>query len=193
LIAFAAFIVLLCGRLHRQGNVYDAEQSVQFLYRDESKPDRKVLRDSVLFRGGIYMASEIDVLTARVARLEDQNRRLKLIGVGIVLASMGLVSMGLSGKPRTIEAEKIVVLDSHGRARVTIGTPEAAGIAVAMKPDAPGIWLSDEHGTDRTILTADGLRIGDSGGKPRAELSTEPSRSALRFYGPDGKVSWSAP
>lgn len=100
------------------------------------------------------MTSEIETLTVRVARLERANRRLKLIGVGVVLASMVLVSMGLGGKPRTIEAEKIVIRDSHGRARLMIGTPEVAGAAVDMRPDAPAIWLSDENGSSRDQLTA---------------------------------------
>lgn len=139
------------------------------------------------------MTSEIETLTVRVARLERANRRLKLIGVGVVLASMVLVSMGLGGKPRTIEAEKIVIRDSHGRARLMIGAPEVAGAAVDMRPDAPAIWLSDENGSDRTILTSDGLYLANGREKPLVSLSSGPGRPELRFYGPDGKVSWSAP
>jgi len=139
------------------------------------------------------MTSEIESLIVRVACLEQANRRLKLIGVGIALASMVLVSMGLGGKPRTIEAEKIVILDTHGRARLMIGTPDVAGAAVAMKLDAPAIWLSDENGSDRTILTSDGLYLANGREKPLVNLSSGPSRPELRFYGPDGKVSWSAP
>lgn len=139
------------------------------------------------------MKSEIEALTVRVAQLERANRRLKLIGVGLVLGSVVLVSMGLGGKPRTIEAEKIVILDSHGRARLMIGTPEVAGAAVDMKPDSPAIWLSDESGSDRTILTSDGLYLANGREKPLFDLSSGPTRPALRFYGPDGKVSWSAP
>ncbi len=141
------------------------------------------------------MTPEIEELTQRVGRLERENRWLKLLVTGVVLASMVLVSVGLGGKPRTIEAEKIVLLDSRGRARVAIGTPAIAGAAVDMKPDAPAIWLSDESGTDRAILTADGLRFGNGQAKPLVELSGDrrPGRFELRFYGPDGKVSWSAP
>jgi hypothetical protein len=139
------------------------------------------------------MRSEIETLTRRIARLERTNRWLKLIGLGVVLISMALVSMGLGRKPRTIEAEKIVILDSHGRARLTIGTPEVAGAAVAMKPDAPAIWLSDESGSDRVILASDGLYFANSHENPLVDLSSGPSQPELRFYGTDGKVSWSAP
>jgi hypothetical protein len=139
------------------------------------------------------MRSEIEGLTVRVARLERANRRLKLISVGVVSASMALISMGLGGKPQTIEAEKIIIRDSHGRARLMIGTPEVAGAAVDMKPDAPVIWLSDGNGSDRTILTTDGLYFSNGHEKPLVNLSSGPIRPELQFYGPDGKISWSAP
>lgn len=139
------------------------------------------------------MASGMEALTQRIERLEWQNRRLKLMGIALALPLVVLISIGTAGNPRTIQAEKIVILDSHGRARITIGTPEFSGAAVEMKPDTPAIWLSDENGTDRTILTDDGLRVGNSKGKPLLELSAKPSRSALLFYGADGRVSWSAP
>jgi len=139
------------------------------------------------------MKSEIEAVKIRVAQLEHANRLLKLIGLGVVLGSAALVSMGLGGKPRTIEAEKIVILDSYGRARLTIGIPSVAGAAVDMKPDSPAIWLSDESGSDRAILTSDGLYLASGHEKPLVDLSSGPSRPALRFYGPDGKVSWTAP
>lgn len=139
------------------------------------------------------MQSEIEALKIRLAQLERSNRLLKLIGLGVVLGSAALVSMGLGGKPRTIEAEKIVILDSHGRARLMIGTPSVAGAAVDLKPDSPAIWLSDESGSDRAILTSDGLYLANGHEKPLVDLSSGPSRPTLRFYGPDGKVSWTAP
>lgn len=140
------------------------------------------------------MESELETLSARVRQLEHENRRIKLVGVGTLLALVVLVSMGLAaGKSRTIEAEKIVIRDSHGRARLMIGTPEVAGAAVDLKPDSPAIWLSDEHGSDRAILTSDGLYLANGRERPLADFSSGPDRPSLRFYGPDGKVSWSAP
>ena len=137
----------------------------------------------------------LEELTQRVGRLERENRILQLIAVVIVLCLMVLISVGAGGKPRTVEAGKFVILDSHGRARITIGTPALAGAAIDMEPDAPGIWLSDEGGTDRAILTVDGIRFANARGKPLAELSSKPTpgNSLLRFYGTNGEVSWSAP
>jgi hypothetical protein len=137
--------------------------------------------------------SEIEVLTQRLARLERANLRLKVLGVGTGLVSGAILLMGFAGQPRTIEAEKIVIRDSHHRARLTIGTPEYAGVAIMMKPDEPAIWLSDENGSDRAIVSSDGLYFANGRGKPLASLSTGPGQPELRLYGQDGKISWSAP
>jgi len=140
------------------------------------------------------MESELETLSARIRKLEHENRRMKLVGAGTLLVFVVLVSMGFAArKPRTIEAEKIVIRDSQGRARLMIGTPEAAGAAVDLKPDSPAIWLSDERGSDSAILTSDGLWLANDREKPLAEFSSGPDRPSLRFYGPDGKLSWSAP
>jgi len=141
------------------------------------------------------MTGEIELLASRIGRLERENRCLKMIVLGIALALTSVLLMAAGAKPRTIEAEKIVILDSHGRSRVTIGTPEFAGIAVDTKPDEPVIWLTDENGTDRAMLATDGLRLSNSHAKPVVELSGDsgPGRSGLKFYNADGKIAWSAP
>ena len=46
-----------------------------------------------------------------------------MIGIAAAILLAAFVFAGAGKAPRTIEAEKIVLLDSHGRARVTIGTP----------------------------------------------------------------------
>ena len=138
------------------------------------------------------MILEVENIFRRVERLEQQNRLLKLIGLGIALCVGILLVMGAAKTPRTVEAEKIVLLDSRGRARVTISTPEFTGATIDVKPDDPVIWLSDDKGTDRAMLTADGLFFASGKAKPTLDITSDP-RPALKFYGPDGKVSWSAP
>lgn len=141
------------------------------------------------------MTSEVEMLVTRVGRLERQNRLLKLIGAGCALCVALFLLLGADKKPRTIEAEKIILLDSQGRGRVTIGTPEFAGVAIDMKASDPAIWMTDENGTDRAILSADSLRFGNSKGKPLVALVADrrPERSALQFYDSNGKVSQSVP
>jgi hypothetical protein len=67
------------------------------------------------------MTSEVDNLVQRVAKLERENRQLKMVGLGIALGIATFCLMGAAGTPKTVEAEKIVVRDRHGRARITIG------------------------------------------------------------------------
>ncbi len=141
------------------------------------------------------MTPEVEMLTKRVGRLERENRLLKLIGIGCALGVTVLLLVGADKTPRTIEAEKIILRDSQGRARVTIGTPEFAGVAIDMKASDPAIWLTDESGTDRAILSVDSLRFGSSRGKPLVALigDSRSDRSALRFYDSNGKISQSVP
>ncbi|HXM23869.1 MAG TPA: hypothetical protein VN948_21610 [Terriglobales bacterium] len=141
------------------------------------------------------MPTEIEMLTKRLERVENENRMFKAIVFLIVLVAALIVSTGAQKAPRVVEAEKIVLRDSQGRARLTIGTPAAAGVAIDMDPDDPAIWLTDEKGTDRAALTADGLRFANVHGQPLVEIKSDPrpGRSGLRFYGTDGKISWSAP
>jgi hypothetical protein len=141
------------------------------------------------------MTAEIELLTIRVARLERENRLFQLAAAGAVLSALVLVSMGAVKSPRTIEAEKIVLLDSDGHARVTIGTPASAGAAFGIQSDDPAIWISDARGTDRAIITSEGVYFADGRAKPTVDLSSgpRPGMSSLKLYGPDGTIRWSAP
>ena len=140
------------------------------------------------------MTSEIDNLVERVARLERQNRQMKLLGLGIALGIAALLLTGAAKTPRTIEAERIIIRNRHGHASITLGTPAFAGAAIDTSPDDPMIWLSDDKSTDRAILATDGLRFANSKAKPTVTLRSDPDGlSELEFYGTDGKVSWSAP
>lgn len=122
------------------------------------------------------MQPGIEALTVRIVRLERANRRLKTISAGNVLAAVALVSVAFGGKPRTIEAEKIVIVDSHGRPRMIIGTPQVAGAAVYMGRDEPAIWFSDERGSDRAILASDGLYLAGATEKPLVSITSAPER-----------------
>ncbi len=141
------------------------------------------------------MHPEISALAKQVSELKQESRRLKLVVVGMVVLLIVSLSIGAAKKPQTIEAEKIVLLDGQGRARVTIGTPKFAGVAIDTRPDDPIIWLTDENGTDRAILSTNGLRFGNEKGKPLVSITSDPrpGRSQLRFYGPDGQITWSVP
>jgi len=140
------------------------------------------------------MTSEGDQLVERVTRLERQNRQLKMVGMGVALGISVFLLTGATKTPKTVEAERIVILDRHGRARITMGTPAFAGAAIDTNPDDPVIWLTDGKGGDRAMLATDGLSFANSRAKPTVRLNSDPNGlSGLNFYGNDGKVSWSAP
>lgn len=140
------------------------------------------------------MTSEVDNLVQRVAKLERQNRQLKVIGLGVALGMATFLLMGAAKTPKTVEAEKIVILDRHGRARITVGTPAFAGAAIGTNSDDPMIWLTDDKGADRAMLATDGLSFANSKSRPTVSLSSDTnSLSGLKFYGTHGEVSWSAP
>ncbi len=105
-------------------------------------------------------------LHERVDALERQNWRLKVIVGAAILAVASLGLMGLTEQHRIVEAEQIVVRDSQGRVRVTIGTPKSSGAAVGLQAEDPAIWITDEKGQDRAILTKDNLRFADEKEKP---------------------------
>jgi len=126
---------------------------------------------------------DMQAVLERLEKLERQNRRLKQRGVLVILALGALVVMGQAPRSRIVKAEQFVLQDSQGRARVTIGTPASSGGAFHLSPDEPAIWITDETGQDRAILTSDGLRFANEKGKPLATYSAR----ALSFYGTKGK------
>jgi hypothetical protein len=114
------------------------------------------------------MISDMDVICQRIERLERENRNLKRIGFTTVLFVFCVALMGLARQSHpVVEAQKIVVLDSQGRPRITLGTPSSSGAGFGLQTDDPAIWMSDENGTDRLILTTDGIRLSDERGRPR--------------------------
>jgi hypothetical protein len=140
------------------------------------------------------MTSDLDSLVQRVERLERQNLQLKALGPGIALGMAVFLLAGAAGPPRTVEAEKIVIRDRHGRARITLGTPAFAGSAIDTNPDDPMIWLSDDKGADRAMLGAEGLYFANGKAKPTVSITSAPGGpSSVKLFETDGRVSWSAP
>lgn len=140
------------------------------------------------------MTSEMNRLAARVQRLEQQNRFIKWTALGLLVLAL-VVSLSAQERPtRTIEAEKFVVRDSKGRARITIGTPQSSGAAVDSRMDEPTIWISDEKGMDRVIVSTVGLRLANDAERPAASLTFGKEKGAeILLYGSDGKLLYRAP
>jgi hypothetical protein len=142
------------------------------------------------------MTTELQRLTLRVETLERQNHRFRLGAVGLILLAALWSMAAVSPKPRTIEAEQFIVRDSKGRARVTIATAPVSGAAVSLAPDEPAVWFSDAKGSDRLILTTDGLRLANSKSQAALEVTAGTiagQPASIRLYNSESHVVWSVP
>lgn len=113
-----------------------------------------------------FTGTEFESLQIRVQRLERQNCWMKRAGCGALLLLATVVTMGQSRQPRTLEAEQFILRDTQGHVRLTIGTPRVSGAAIDTGSNEPALWLIDTNGTDRAILTTDGLRFADEKARP---------------------------
>jgi len=67
-------------------------------------------------------SSELEAVLARLAKLEAQNRKLKLYGLILFLAFGAVVVMGQAAPtPEVIEAQRFVLKDTDGNVRAWLG------------------------------------------------------------------------
>jgi hypothetical protein len=68
----------------------------------------------------------LQILYTRMQKLERQNRfQRNAMSVGLLIV-VCVTAMAQTKPPRTVEAERFVLRDGNGRARITIGTPGSA-------------------------------------------------------------------
>jgi hypothetical protein len=107
----------------------------------------------------------MESLSSRLARLERENRRLKVGGI-LVLALLGAVFLtGLSVEDPIIGAEAFTLVDKQGNMRAVF----------AMINEEPT------------------LAMFDTNGKMRAGLSVVGDLPRLILYGEKGDAVWAAP
>ena len=98
--------------------------------------------------------TETTVVNARLDKLEQDNRRLKLT-VGallLVLAAVPLVGAVMpEQRPQMIRASIFRTIDGNGNNRAYIGTD--------------GIAYADENGNNRASISADGISYYDENGE----------------------------
>jgi hypothetical protein len=134
----------------------------------------------------------MDTIKRRLESLERSNRRLQwALAISIVLAIAG--SATARPKDRVLNVEEIVVRDSAGRARLIIGTPRVAGTAVSLPADDAAIWISDQNGNDRLIVTADGIRFANAKQRPSVDISAGALGATIHLYDSGNRLVWSAP
>jgi len=100
------------------------------------------------------MNEELEVLEQRIRRLESQNRRLKWIG--IVLVVLGLASTVWAQKPRNvaIQAQKFQLRDDAGRLRAEL----------SMLNGDPALRFFGEHEDAESVVDGYSFSIFKRGG-----------------------------
>jgi hypothetical protein len=150
----------------------------------------------------------IDELSARLERVERQNRRLRAGGVAAVVLLAAGVAMGQAAPvPKVVRAERWEVVDGGGtvRAKCFVSPEGAVGLALCdrdgkvralygvNKDDFPHFAFMDAGGSPRAALhTASdgsmGLGFTTDGGKGGLLLSNETDGArGLVFMGSGGK------
>lgn len=145
-------------------------------------------------------------LEGHCSALAKQNRRLKIAGA-VALALIGAFALiaAAAPKPKTVEAERFVLLDNQANERAVLavrgnGRGEAA-LILFDKAGRDSVALT-EQGLDITFenkakasMTWRGLRLRDDEGNARVALDMLPLAapgsfaSRLVLYGPQGKAA----
>lgn len=142
----------------------------------------------------------LETLGARLSRLEQEKRRLKRLGLGLLI---GVVAVGLvaiisivrtgAGRPdagpKLVEAEKLVLRDASGKIRAEFG------LAADGSPRLD-FFDQDEKRRVGLFLLPDGARLyfADKTGTLQAALAVpEGTGAALQLVDRGGTVHWRAP
>jgi hypothetical protein len=82
----------------------------------------------------------------RLLRLEKQNRRLKQLGAGVLIASASLIVMGQIPSKKAVEANEFILRDDGGKVRVrlAVNAKHAYG--------APEMVFFDDKGNARLLF-----------------------------------------
>lgn len=167
-------------------------------------------------------AKKVDSPTVeeRLAKLERQNRRLKIVGA-VALVLMGAMVLEWAAMPtvtdystsdfkfKTVTAQEVIVVDAKGKpqAGLTVekdgatlmlldekGTPRAT---LGVDRAGATLVLLDEKGMHRAVLDVDrdGPRLGlfDAKGTPRAGLDVLKDKPGLVLVDEKGETIWHAP
>ena len=148
-------------------------------------------------------SGQIREILERLARVEQQNTRLKRGGISlVVIACCFLVGAQAAPRARTVEAERFILRDANGKVSAYLGpsgppTQPGPVLILYAEPGQPGAQLT-------TGQSGSALRISDRQGfeavfgnesliDPITGEKTATSAASLIFYGKDKGVIWKAP
>jgi hypothetical protein len=89
---------------------------------------------------------DVEDLQKRVVKLEQQNRRFKQFGVGILAIAAVILVMGQAPSKKTVEANEFILRDSGGNVRIKLSM-EDHGVG-----DTPKMAFLDAKGTPNLEL-----------------------------------------
>src|SRR5262249_39685080 len=134
---------------------------------------------------------EMATLSARVARLERQNRWLRLGGLAVLVVAGTSLLLGSHADPtaKTLDVERLGGADTLGRQggvlHVTKGDDPAVSLVLydenerpraglGVNKDGPGLYFTDATGKHRAVLSKNndgiGLDLLDEEGRPRMDF-----------------------
>lgn len=126
------------------------------------------------------MSNDHEGILRRIERLERQNRRMKLAGLGALVIAGAFLLMGQASGPHTlpeVRANSFVLVDAQGKQRATLD--------IIM--DQPRLALSDTNGTIRAALAISlggpALVLVGSNGSAAASLAVQPDGPLLDMLG----------
>jgi hypothetical protein len=133
------------------------------------------------------MTNEQGAILERLEKLERQNRRMKLAGLGAMVIAGAFVLMGQASGPRTppeVRAKSFVLVDAKGETR--------ARLYMSASAKGPELTLLDANGNARAEMDAFSdspeLALSDAKGKVRARLVAWPDGPGLALSDAKGKV-----
>jgi hypothetical protein len=131
------------------------------------------------------MTNEQGAIEERLEKLERQNRRMKLAGLGAMVIAGAFVLMGQASGPRTpseVRAKSFVLVDANGETR--------ARLYMSASANGPELTLLDAKGNERLTLygppIGPTLALSDANGEVRAGLAVTSDRPWLTLYDAKG-------
>jgi hypothetical protein len=119
------------------------------------------------------MVTDYEILLARIGRVENDNRRIKLAIVATFLLSaviLAFMASGLLRGKQALEAQELLLKDSSGHIVARLGsgpvgacleilgkTKESSATLCAGDDSGSSLFLAAHHGDSRALVSAGGL------------------------------------
>ncbi|MBZ5535024.1 MAG: hypothetical protein LAO31_03635 [Acidobacteriia bacterium] len=151
----------------------------------------------------------LEMVIARLTRVEAQNRNLKRFLFALVLVVGAVLLMGQAEPNHVVEARKFVLTDAEGKTRALLDSNEQGGtnlvlidvngkqrVNLGMTQSDTLLSLLDANEKVRTMLGTDNahgtfLAINGPNGHKRALLIDDKKGVGVSFFGPGEKTSTS--